>query len=225
MKNGSTISTSTLSPWPGTHPSFPLCCNTLNQHNTRTYSRLARVFLPRMIERNSGSVITISSEAGYAPKVYLSLSHTTPHLTTVTLTFSAQHRTSWFTIVPPRLHSSVCSSSFLFISHVLTLLHCNIRTQQRIGWNNQRHQRSRECCLSRTHLDWRSRRLHRRYRPPERNHSWRSEARVLQRSWTYLLAPKVTTKFSLPLHSPPPSPKFSIKLIPLLSIDLLTLRR
>jgi len=39
-----------------------------------------------MIERNSGSVITISSEAGYAPKayIYLSLSHYT-----VTLIFNS----------------------------------------------------------------------------------------------------------------------------------------
>jgi len=39
--------------------------------NVVTVARLARVFLPRMIERNSGNVITISSEAGYSPKDFM----------------------------------------------------------------------------------------------------------------------------------------------------------
>jgi len=39
--------------------------------NVVTVARLARVFLPRMLERNSGNVITISSEAAFAPKDFM----------------------------------------------------------------------------------------------------------------------------------------------------------
>jgi len=39
--------------------------------NVVSVARLARVFLPKMLERNSGNIITISSEAGYAPKDFM----------------------------------------------------------------------------------------------------------------------------------------------------------